>query len=102
MPTQSTHCRPGQKRPGSSAPTFGEPAVIGVQTSLLKALPLYFTTLILLPALQALAAGYLWRRYQRPWLVTIAYAERIIPLALTLIWSAALVWGAIAALQRED
>jgi len=31
-------------------------AVIGVQTGLLKALPLYFTALLLLPALQALAA----------------------------------------------
>jgi len=69
-------------------------AVLGVQTSLLKALPVYITGLILLPALQTLAAGYLWRRYQRPWLVTAAYAERIIPLALTLFWSAVLVWGA--------
>ncbi|HKI31056.1 MAG TPA: hypothetical protein VKA46_04265 [Gemmataceae bacterium] len=69
-------------------------AVIGVQTGLLKALPLYFTALLLLPALQALAAGHLLRRYQRPWPATVAYAERIIPLGLTLIWSVALVWAA--------
>jgi hypothetical protein len=70
-------------------------AVIGVQAGLLKALPLYFTALLLLPAVQALAAGHWWRRYQRPWPVAAAYAERIIPLGLTLLWSVGLVWGAL-------
>jgi serine/threonine protein kinase len=69
-------------------------AVIGVQTGLLKALPAYFTTLFLIPALEALVAGSLWRRYQRLWPVTVAYAERMIPLALILIHSVVLVWGA--------
>jgi hypothetical protein len=32
--------------------------------------------------------------HPRPWPTTVAYAERIIPLGLTLIWSAVLVWGA--------
>jgi len=69
-------------------------AMIGVQTSLLTALPLYFTMLLLLPALEALVAGHLWRRFRRPWPVTVAYAERIVPLGLALVWSVVLVWGA--------
>jgi hypothetical protein len=69
-------------------------AVIGIQRGLLKALPLFFTALVLLPALQTLAAGHLWRRYQRSWPVTVAYIERIIPFNLTLTWSVALVLGA--------
>jgi Protein kinase domain len=69
-------------------------AVIGVQRGLLQALPIFFTALVLLPALQALAAGHLWRRYQRFRPVTVAYMERIAPLGLTLIWSVALVSGA--------
>ncbi len=60
-------------------------AMIDVQMGLLWALPLYFTILFIVPAVEALAAGSLWRRYQRPWPVTSAYAERIIPLALSLI-----------------
>lgn len=66
-------------------------AVISVQTGLLKALPLYFTILLLVPTLEALAAGYLWRRSQRILPFAITYAERIIPLALSLIFSVALV-----------
>ena len=69
-------------------------AVIGVQIGLLWALPFYFIVLLLVPAVQALAAGSLWRRHQRPWPVAVAYVERIIPLALTLIWSAPLSGGA--------
>jgi hypothetical protein len=70
-------------------------AVIGVQEGVLKALPIFFTALLLLPALQALAAGYLWRRDPRYGPVTVAYLERIVPLGLTLIWLVALVWGAL-------
>jgi hypothetical protein len=66
-------------------------AVIGGQTGLLWALPLYFTILILGPAVEAVAAGSLWRRYGRPWPVVGAYVERIIPLALSLIFGCQLV-----------
>jgi hypothetical protein len=68
-------------------------AVIGVQRGLLQALPVFFTALVLLPALKAMAAGHLWRRYQRFWPVTGAYIERIVPLGLSLLWSVLLVWG---------
>jgi hypothetical protein len=61
-------------------------AVISVQIGLLWAMPLYFVVLIVVPAVEALAAGSLWRRYQRLGPVAAAYAERIIPLALTLIF----------------
>jgi len=67
-------------------------AVIGVQMGLLKGLSLYFTILLLIPALEALVAGHLWRRYQRLGPVTLAYAERIVPLAMTLVFFAAAVW----------
>jgi hypothetical protein len=67
--------------------------VISVQTGLLKAVPLYFTILLLVPAVEALAAGYLWRRRQRFWPVTGAYVEHVLPLALTLVLSVLLVWG---------
>jgi hypothetical protein len=60
-------------------------AAISVQIGLLWAAPLYFIVLIVLPAVEALAAGSLWRRYQRLGPVAAAYAERIIPLALTLV-----------------
>ncbi|MGP8025892.1 MAG: serine/threonine-protein kinase, partial [Acidocella sp.] len=60
-------------------------AIIGVQIGLLWGMPLYFIVMFLVPALEALAAGSLWRRYRRPWPVTVAYVERIIPLAVTLI-----------------
>jgi hypothetical protein len=63
-------------------------AVISVQTGLLWAAPLYFILLIVLPAVEALVAGSLWRRYQRLGPVATAYAERIIPLALTLLLGA--------------
>ncbi len=55
-------------------------AMIGVQIALLWAMPLFFAVLILVPAVEAVAAGSLWRRYRRPWPVTFAYVERIIPL----------------------
>lgn len=70
--------------------------MIKVQGGLLWALPLYFTILFLVPALEALAAGHLWRRNQRPWRVTLAYVERIIPLALTLLYVAVLGMTAFA------
>jgi hypothetical protein len=60
-------------------------AVIAVQVGLLRAFPVYFTFLLFIPALEALAAGRLWRRYQRPWLVVGAYAEQIIPLAFAIM-----------------
>jgi tRNA A-37 threonylcarbamoyl transferase component Bud32 len=66
-------------------------AVIGVQIGLLWAMPMYFIILVLVPAVEALAAGSLWRRYQRPWPVLVPYAERIIPLALTLIFGGILI-----------
>jgi hypothetical protein len=66
-------------------------AVLSVQVGLLWALPLYFVVLILVPAVEAVAAGSLWRRYQRPWPVAVAYAERVIPLALTLIFGTLMV-----------
>jgi hypothetical protein len=71
-------------------------AVISVQTGMLKALPVYVIILLFVPAVEALVAGSLWRRYQRPWLVTAAYAERMIPLALILLFSALFVWWAFA------
>jgi hypothetical protein len=69
-------------------------AMIGVQIGLLWALPLYLIVLSLVPAVEALAAGSLWRRYRRPWPVTLAYVERIIPLALTLIFGGVTVLSA--------
>ncbi len=79
-------------------------ALIGLQTGLLKTFSLFFTVLILVPALEALIAGYLWRRSQRIWPVTIGYAERVFPLALTLMYSAAFIWGAfeLRAMITED
>jgi Protein kinase domain len=66
-------------------------AVIGVQVGLMWAMPMYFIVLFVIPAVEALAAGSLWRRYQRPWPVVAAYAERIIPLAVTLLLGAIVV-----------
>jgi hypothetical protein len=60
-------------------------AFLGVQAGLLIGWPLIFTLLLVVPALEALAAGALWRRYQRPWPVAAAYAERVVPLALSLM-----------------
>jgi len=60
-------------------------AVIGVQIGLLWALPFYFVVLFVLPAAEALVAGSLWRRHQRLGPVAAAYAERIIPLMLSLL-----------------
>ena len=79
-------------------------AMIGVQFGLLWFAPLFFIILLLVPAMEALAAGSLWRRYQRPWPVTLAYIERIIPLALTLILGATTVAAAFAlrTLVAED
>jgi serine/threonine-protein kinase len=61
-------------------------AVISVQIGLLWAMPIYFIILIVVPGVEALAAGSLWRRHQRLGPVAVAYAERIIPMALTLIF----------------
>jgi hypothetical protein len=60
-------------------------AVIGVQIGLLWALPFYVVVLIVLPAVEALVAGSLWRRHQRLGPVAAAYAERVIPLMLSLL-----------------
>jgi hypothetical protein len=59
--------------------------MIGVQIGLLWGMPMYFIVMFVVPAVEALAAGSLWRRYRRPWPVTVAYVERVIPLAVTLI-----------------
>ena len=58
-------------------------------------MPLYFILMIVAPALEAVAAGSLWRRYHRPWPLTIAYVERIVPLALTLMLGGVMVWVAV-------
>ncbi len=71
-------------------------AMIGVQIGLLLGMPLYFIIMFLVPAAGALVAGSLWRRYRRPWPVTIAYVERIIPLTLTLAHGAETVLSALA------
>jgi hypothetical protein len=63
-------------------------ALLGVQAGLLLGMPLIFTLLLVVPTLEALAAGALWRRYQRPWPVVAAYAECVVPLALSLIFAA--------------
>jgi tRNA A-37 threonylcarbamoyl transferase component Bud32 len=68
-------------------------AVLGVQSGLLRSLLLYFTILIVAPALQGLMAGHLLRRYERPWPAIGAYAERMAPLTLSLLYVVALVWG---------
>jgi hypothetical protein len=79
-------------------------AVISVQVGLLWAMPLYFLGLIVMPAVEALAAGSLWRRHQRLGPVAAAYAERIIPLALTLLFGGEtlLFLFALRALGVED
>jgi serine/threonine protein kinase len=69
-------------------------AMLGVQSGLLQGLPLLFTALLLIPALEALMAGSLYRRDPRFWPVTLGYAERVVPLALSLLYSVILVWGA--------
>ena len=69
-------------------------AVIAVETGLLKSCTLFFAVLLVIPTVEALAAGALWRRYQRAWPVVGAYAERGIPLALALIMVVGLVWRA--------
>jgi hypothetical protein len=71
-------------------------AVIAIQTITFLVWPLYFIVLLVVPTLETVAAGYLLRRYQRPWLVALAYAERIIPLALSLVSLASLVYRASA------
>jgi hypothetical protein len=70
-------------------------AVINVQSGLLKAVPTFFFVLLLIPAVEALVAGHLWRRYQRAWAVTLAYAERMVPLAFTLVLCAGFLWAVI-------
>jgi hypothetical protein len=69
-------------------------AIIGVQTALLWSTPFYFIFTIIVPALEAVAAGSLWRRYRHPWPLTIAYVERIVPLALTLGLAFSAAWQA--------
>jgi len=71
-------------------------AIIGVQRGLLSYMPWYFIIMIVAPALEAVAAGSLWRRYRRPWPLTIAYVERIVPLALTLMLGATAVLAAVS------
>ena len=67
---------------------------LAYNTRLLWSMPAHFILGILLPALEAVAAGSLCRRYRRPWPLTIAYVERIVPLALTLI-GAPRMWTAV-------
>jgi tRNA A-37 threonylcarbamoyl transferase component Bud32 len=67
--------------------------VIGIQTGMMKVILIYFGLLILIPAVETMAAGYLMRSYQRPWLVLGAYAERIIPMAMTLLMVVLLTWS---------
>jgi tRNA A-37 threonylcarbamoyl transferase component Bud32 len=67
-------------------------AAIAVEVGLLKALPLFFGFLLIVPAVEALAAGQLWRRYQRPWPVIARYAERGVPMALALMFALSLAW----------
>jgi hypothetical protein len=74
-------------------------AVLSVQAGLLWAWPLYFTMLLVLPTVEALAAGSLWRRWQRPWPVALAYAERVIPLVMSLYCTVLIIW--MTALSRD-
>jgi hypothetical protein len=60
-------------------------AMIGVQIGVMWAMPVYILALAIVPAMEALAAGSLWRRHRRLWPVLLAYAERIIPIAVTLL-----------------
>jgi hypothetical protein len=71
-------------------------AMIGVQIGLLGGMPMYLIGMFVVPAVEALAAGSLWRRFGRPWPVTVAYVERIIPLAVTLLFAAVAVMSALA------
>jgi serine/threonine-protein kinase len=67
-------------------------AALSVQAELLLALPLYFTMLLVLPTVEALAAGSLWRRFGRPWPVALAYAERVIPLLVSVYLAVLIIW----------
>jgi hypothetical protein len=71
-------------------------AMISVQDGLLWAMPIYLTVLILVPALEALAAGSLWRRHRRMWPVLLGYVERVIPLAITLNFAVGTILAAVA------
>ncbi len=71
-------------------------AMIDVQIGLLLGMPLYFIIMCLVPAVGALVAGSLWRRYRRPWPVTVAYVERVIPLTLFLAHGAQVVLSVVA------
>jgi hypothetical protein len=79
-------------------------AVISVQFGLLKTVAIFFTLFLLVPALEALLAGYLWRRYQRIWPVTVVYAERVIPLAFVLVLGMVVIWAAfeLSAMGAQD
>jgi hypothetical protein len=70
-------------------------AIIGVQIGLLLSMPLFFAVLVVVPAVEALAAGSLWRRYQRPWPAILAYVERVVPLAMALKRGATVAWMAV-------
>ena len=69
-------------------------AIISVQRGLMYFTPLYLIVMIVMPGLEAVEAGSLWRRYRRPWPLTIAYVERIVPLVLTLSLGGAVVMAA--------
>ena len=69
-------------------------AIIGVQRGLMYFIPLYFIVMMVVPGLEAVAAGSLWRRYRRPWPLTIAYVERIVPIVFTLSLGGAVVMAA--------
>jgi hypothetical protein len=72
-------------------------AIIGIQHALLWAVPLSFILMTVVLPLEAVAAGSLWRRYRRPWPVTLAYVERVVPLAPTLGFGASAAWAAAVA-----
>lgn len=76
-------------------------AVVGVEGMLLLSAPLLFMILLVVPTLEAAVAGHLWRRYQRPWPVLVAYLERI-PMALGVIIAVLLVYGLIMVWRMAD
>ena len=77
-------------------------ALVSVQWGLLKSMPFVLITFLLVPALEALVAGSLWRRYQRVGPTMLAYAERMVPLALTLILIVILVMQALTLSDISD
>src|SRR5262249_25450036 len=63
---------------------------------LMWAAPIYLIVLSLVPALEAVAAGSLWRRHRRPWPMMLSYVERVMPLGLTVIFVCFTVFFALA------